>query len=329
MGLKISLDEIKQRLYKIFGDKYEYDFSNFKNTHSKIGVKCPIHGWSNQILKNLFKGHECNKCGDIKGASKNRKKYYLEEILKKFKGVHGDKYDYSKFNYIDNRTNSIIICPIHGEFTQSPFTHIKGHGCPKCSKNKKFTKDEFIESSNKKHTMHYNYDLADYKNMHKKVKIICPIHGEFYQMPQDHIKGQGCPKCNQSKGEKMIEQFLIKNKINYISQKKFDNCKNKNHLPFDFYLPDYNTCIEFNGVQHYYPIDIFGGEENLIKIKIRDGIKQKYCKENNIKLIIIKQDKKHMDLEPTYNQIENITNILTEKIHIRRFNEIKLLEAEL
>ena len=72
MGVRISFEEIEQRLYKLFGDKYEYDFSNFVNTHSKIGVRCQIHGWSNQILKNLFKGHGCNKCGYNISSDKQR-----------------------------------------------------------------------------------------------------------------------------------------------------------------------------------------------------------------------------------------------------------------
>ena len=83
MGVKISLDEIKNRLYKLFGDKYEYDFSNFINTHSKIGVRCPIHGWSNQILKNLFKGHGCNRCGNKTTSDKQRRE--LNDALIKFK----------------------------------------------------------------------------------------------------------------------------------------------------------------------------------------------------------------------------------------------------
>lgn len=309
MAVKISLDEIKIRLYNLYKDKYQYDFSNFINTHSKIGVKCSIHGWSNQILKNLFIGHECNKCGNDRSSEKQKSN--IEDIINKFIKTHGDKYDYSKFEYKKNRESSIIICPIHGEFEQSAWTHIKGHGCPSCSKNKKFTKEDFIKASIIKHSKSYIYDFADYKNMHTKVKIICTKHGEFYQMPQDHInKSQGCPTCNQSKGENLIEIFLKNNNIKYISQKKFDDCKSISHLLFDFFLPDYNTCIEFNGIQHYYPVDIFGGKDNLdITIK-RDLIKYKYCIDNNIKLILIKQDKKHINIKDVELQINNIKNIL-------------------
>jgi hypothetical protein len=308
MGVKIPLDEIKDRLYKIFGDKYEYDFSNFINTHSKIEVKCSIHGWRNQMLKNLFNGHGCSKCGDITSSDKQRSN--IDDILLQFKNVHDDKYDYSKFKYTSNRNHSIIICSKHGEFKQSPYTHSKGHGCPECSNNKRFTKDKFIDRSNKIHTNKYLYDYVEYKNMHTKVKIICSIHGEFMQPPQEHINGQGCPKCNQSKGERMIEKYLTTNKIDFIPQKKFDDCRYIKHLVFDFYLPKYNTCIEFNGIQHYYPVDIFGGEYNLdITIK-RDRIKEEYCKLNDIKLIVIKQDKKHIDIKDVSEQINSIISKL-------------------
>ena len=309
MWLKISLDKVKERLYKVFGNKYEYDFSNFINTHSKIEVKCSIHGWNSQVLKNLFNGHGCNKCGEL--VSSNKQRYKLEDILSKFRKVHNNRYDYSKFEYTSNRDNSIIICPIHGEFNQSSWTHSKGHGCPECSNNKRFSNNKFIDISNKKHTKNYIYDYVDYKNMHTCVKIICPTHGEFYQTPMAHVGGSGCPKCNQSKGERMIEKYLLDNRIEFIPQKKFDDCKYINNLVFDFYLPVYNTCIEFNGIQHYYPVDIFGGKEALdITIK-RDIIKEEYCKLNNINFIVIKQDKKHIDIKDVEEQILLISKKLT------------------
>lgn len=303
MGTKISLDEIQNRLKSVFGDKYEFDFTNFKDTHSKIGVKCPTHGWSQQILKNLFKGHGCRKCSYI--VISDKQKNNLGSILDRFKSAHGSKYDYSKFNYINNRTDSTIICPIHGEFKQSAWTHYRGHGCPSCSRNKRFKRDEFIDVANSVHNKNYIYDFVEYDNMHTKVKIVCPKHGEFTQMAQAHVKGAGCPKCNQSKGERMIEIFLKTNNIDYISQKKFEDCKHITHLVFDFYLPSYNTCIEFNGIQHYFPIDIFGGYQSLEINKKRDKIKYDYCKSSNINLIIIKQDKKHINLKDVEEQISD------------------------
>ena len=120
------------------------------------------------------------------------------------------------------------------------------------------------------------------------MKIICPIHGVFEQTPNSHLRGSGCPICKTSKGELEIQRILYNKNIKYITQYTFDNCKNKRKLPFDFYLPDYNMCIEFDGKQHYETIKYWGGEETLIKTKNNDKIKTNYCKNNNIKLIRIK-----------------------------------------
>ena len=98
----------------------------------------------------------------------------------------------------------------------------------------------------------------------------------------------GCPFCKESKGEKIIKNFLIDNNISFEQQKKFDDCKYKLKLPFDFYLSELNICIEYDGLQHYKCIKIFGGEKNFNLIKKRDEIKNDYCEKNNINLIRIK-----------------------------------------
>jgi very-short-patch-repair endonuclease len=130
--------------------------------------------------------------------------------------------------------------------------------------------------------------LVEFINFHSPIKIICRIHGEFKQSPNNHKKGQGCPSCSESKGEKEIRNFLIKNSILFYPQHKFSDCKNIKELPFDFYIEKHKICIEYNGKQHYEPIEYFGGQENFLKTKKRDKIKKDYCKNNNIKLFIIK-----------------------------------------
>jgi hypothetical protein len=307
MPPKIDKNEIYRKLKSIF-PSYTFDMSEYTNTNCKISSTCDKGHNSLQVVKNLLNGHGCNICSSK--ISSEKQKSNFKDVLNKFKEIHGDRYDYSDFNYSNNRTKSKIICPIHGVFTQSSYVHIKGHGCPSCSKNKKFTNDDFTSKSKEVHGDKFRYDDVNYKNMHTKVKIECPMHGYFEQIPLHHIKGVGCPKCNQSKGERMIEIFLKRNNIEYISQMKFDGCFYQNKLPFDFYLPKYNICIEFNGIQHYYPIDIFGGEESLRLTKIRDDIKFNFCEKNGIKLIIIKQDKKHIDISSVNDEINNILTII-------------------
>ena len=321
MGSKLSTDEIENKLKSIF-PKYTFDLSNYTNTHCRVPLICDNGHKSEQIVKNLLKGHRCKKCSNILNGQSFSKK--IEDVIEEFNKKHKSFYDYSEFTYKNNRTNSTILCPKHGPFLQSATTHLKGHGCPKCSKNKRLTNDEFIKNSNDIHSIKYDYSLVDYKNQHTKVKIICPKHGSFEQTPYVH-KYSGCPKCNQSRGERLLEIYLNSKKIKYISQKKFNNCKYISNLIFDFYLPDYNTCIEFNGIQHYFPVDIFGGDKNLEITQKRDKIKIKYCKDNNINLIIIKQDKKHINIEDINNQINNIYNILTknEMNYILKYNDYK------
>jgi hypothetical protein len=119
------------------------------------------------------------------------------------------------------------------------------------------------------------------------VDIICKKHGVFNQPPIEHLNGRGCPICKTSKGELVIKKWLDGNDIEYYHQHKFSDCKNKLPLPFDFYLPNDNTCIEYNGRQHYEPI---WGEKDLGRVNLTDNIKKSYCEKNKIKLITIRYD---------------------------------------
>lgn len=115
--------------------------------------------------------------------------------------IHGDKYDYSKSVYVNNKTPVTILCPLHGEFRQRPDNHLQGKGCRKCGmevtrKSRVSDKKEFVNQSEIVHGCRYDYSFVDYKNAHTPVKIICGIHGEFLQQPQHHLRGSGCRKCN-------------------------------------------------------------------------------------------------------------------------------------
>ena len=136
--------------------------------------------------------------------------------------------------------------------------------------------------------------------MRKNMIMTCKIHGDFTQRPDNHLRGDGCPLCNNSIGENLIEIFLKNNNINYIREKRFNDCINKEKLPFDFYLEDLNTCIEFDGLQHFKSIEFFGGDKAFEIRKQNDKIKNEYCLKSNIRLIRI-----------SYKEIKNINNILT------------------
>lgn len=166
-------------------------------------------------------------------------KYNTEEFIKRAKLKHGNKYSYDKTEYVDGRTPVTITCPKHGDFKQNPHDHLSGCGCQKCWADRKssprISKEKFIELANKKHNNKYDYSKSDYKGITTKICIICPEHGEFWQVPQNHLKGQGCPKCaNLRKGMYQVgttESFIEKakkvhgdkydySKVNYINNRE-------------------------------------------------------------------------------------------------------------
>jgi very-short-patch-repair endonuclease len=233
------------------------------------------------------------------------KKLTTEEFIQKAKFIHGSKYDYSKTEYKNSQLKIIIICKVHGEFLQTPNIHLSNHGCKECFDNKKkFSIESFIEKANKVHNYKYDYSKTKYHHSTKKIKINCFPHGEFEQIAANHLRGLGCPQCNSSKGELKIREWLMFNSIQFEEQRIFNNCINKKPLPFDFYLKDFNLCIEFDGIGHYKPTT-FGGcskEKAVINLRLqkeKDSIKTKYCLDNNIKFIRI-----------PYWKINNIDSIL-------------------
>ena len=153
-------------------------------------------------------------------------KDYFKEFLEKAYKVHGDRYDYSKVEYVNSQTKVCIICPEHGEFWQEPAAHIRGYNCPKCANKKRgdtfrCSYDDFINKSSLVHNNRYDYSKVEYKNSSTKICIICPEHGEFYMLPQNHILGQGCPKCA---GKNLSTEEIV-NKFKKIHCDKYDYSK--------------------------------------------------------------------------------------------------------
>jgi hypothetical protein len=246
------------------------------------------------------------------------RKLTQEEFIEKAIKIHGSKYDYSLVVYNGNINKVTIICPIHGNFLQSPNKHLSHKGCIKCSGRDRLTTEIFIKRSIIIHNNRYDYSLVDYKNNHDDVKIICPIHGSFFQSPSNHFAGKGCKICGLkfSKGEISINKFLINNNIDFTYQKYFDTCRHpesKRLMPFDFYLEKYNIVIEYDGEQHY-----FGWGRTKIKqskeyYQYNDSIKTKYCLDNGIKLIRIK-----------YTDFKNIESILEKELLTNRNSLVEL-----
>ena len=216
------------------------------------------------------------------------KKMTTRDFIIKAINIHDDKYDYSLVDYKTSHEKVKIICTTHGIFKQTPNNHLHAQGCPKCTNNKKMTTRDFIAKAINIHGNRYDYSLVNYKNSQTKIKIICSIHGVFEQRPDNHMLGNGCDLCaKKSKGEIKIKKILMEKNIIFNQEKRFNECRDKRVLPFDFYLPEYNLCIEYDGIQHFKAIDFFGGDKYLIYIQKHDQIKNNYCKKNNINLLRI------------------------------------------
>ncbi|MCK9477621.1 MAG: hypothetical protein M0R46_17025 [Candidatus Muirbacterium halophilum] len=284
---KISKEEFVELSKQKHGDKYDYSLVEYVNNITKVKIICPIHGVFEQIPKSHKNGIGCKKCSGRYEMSK-------DDYIKMAKKIHNNEYDYSLTNFSILTDKIKVICPKHGIFEPTAKNHIdKKSKCPQCNIEKKsLTKDEFVEKSKNVHGDDYDYSLVEYKNNITKVKIICKkCNNYFLQTPNSHyVKKQGCPFCKESKGEKTIKKYLDKKNIKYIRQKTFDGCKDLNLLPFDFYLPDYDMCIEFDGKQHFESIEYFGGDETLKYIKEHDKIKNIFCLSNGISLLRIRYD---------------------------------------
>jgi hypothetical protein len=175
-----------ERAKKAHGDKYNYSKVEYKNSQAKIIIICPEHGEFEQQARTHTDGSGCPKC--IKRSA--------EEFINEAERRHNYKYDYSKIVYKNIICKIIIICPIHGEFQQTPYNHLH-YGCAKCAGNAKCGVDGFVEKARKIHSNKYDYSKTNYTNAHTKVIIICPEHGEFKQKPNKHLSGgHGCPKCH-------------------------------------------------------------------------------------------------------------------------------------
>lgn len=389
---------------RVHGDKYDYSKVEYKNQLTEVVIICPIHGEFKQKPKLHLKGHGCRECAKLSFGKGKRSKVKdncfrnqmsiqpqskkssqkhcgilrniktCDDFIREARKIHGDKYDYSKVEYVNNLTKVCIICHKkdkngceHGEFWQTPSQHIRyERGCHKCAheynaQSQSLKKDDFVRFAIEKWDNKYSYELMNYVDYKTKVTIVCPLHGNFEQTPIQHLRSCGCKECISENKRKQFssntESFIEKangifhgyysyNKVNYVNnklkviitcQKHGDfECTPANHLKgrgcpickaekyvyeerlfrllkkcfgneeinrqqkfewlthnktLDFYLPKYNIAIEHQGSQHFVSIDYMGGEEKFKRCCELDKEKYKECKENNVKLLYFSYEK--------------------------------------
>ena len=281
---KLTTKEFIEKANKIHGNKYDYSKVEYINAHTKVCIICPEHGEFWQTPNDHLGRKGCPKCA-------NNIKLTGEEFIQKAKKIHGDKYDYSKVKYINNTTKVCIICPRKGK-------------CPKCSHNHKNDTQTFIEKAKKIHGDEYDYSKVEYINNHTKVCIVHKKCGkEFWQSPQNHLQGKGCPFC--IKNAQLTKEIFIK-KSNEIHQNKYDYTK------IDYKNAHTKVCIicPEHGEFWQTPSSHISGQgcpvckESFLERKTKftlDKIGIKYIQEKTFKWLIYK---KHLFLDfylPDYN----------------------------
>lgn len=296
---RVSFEDFLAQAREIHGNKYNYYKDSFVKISGKTKINCPIHGDFEQMADaHIRQGSGCPDCGFA--AQVEKRKMSLEDFILNAQSVHGKKYDYSKVIYTNSRKKIIVICSEHGEFYPSSGNFLSGSGCPKCSiivqhENQKKNVEDFINDSIKVHGDEYDYSEVVYKGGKSLVEIKCKKHGLFRQTPNNHQRGNGCPSCNTSKGENLIKLILSNLEIEYLTQHTFEGLVDKRKLKCDFYLPNNNLVIEYNGRQHYEEVKSWGGKSGLSEVRRRDELKRVFFKSNNIKLLEIHYTEKDLE----------------------------------
>lgn len=317
MAVKLNTKEVLKRFNSLYGYKYIYPNFVYKNSNQLIKIVCHEHGTfykSYNVHYNQKIG--CKKCSGEKKGLKRRHK--IQQILKRFKEIHSDRYDYSDLierGYKNAQQIFYPYCKIHKE---SHPTNYSSHGNRQsklicCSQKRSLTNeivDQKLKDQGRNHLIYRKENLIDSRTDILWGCYIC--YNEWAASPQNIVNNQtGCPKCDMPKGEVKTEKCLKELGIEYITQHKFPDCKDKRELRFDFYIPKLNLCIEYNGPQHYnsrFHIWIYGEKKGLKEFtnqQKHDKMKRKYCKENNINFFVI-----------SYKNFKNIEKIIEEKLNL-------------
>lgn len=286
-NLLLTQEEYVERISKDF--PHIEVIGTYINAKTAIAHKCLIHDiiWDT-TPSTIQKGCGCYKCGEEKlkeALCKTQEKYIKEvEIINPHITVLG--------KYINNSTPILHRCKIHNiEWDAIPCNILLGNGCKECGKEKirkKLTKthEEYVKDLGESNS--FVEVVESYLGVCTPILHKCKIHNIIWKMtPQVALRGTKCPACTESHGESQIRIWLENNDIEYIYQQPFSNCRDIKPLPFDFYLPTFNICIEYDGIQHFEPIEFFGGQESFEKTVKHDNIKNEYCDNNGISLLRI------------------------------------------
>lgn len=255
-----------------------------------IIVRCNNGHEIDMLFDNIKKGNKCRVC------NKNVLPEY--EYMKNF--IQQQGYSLISSNILSATQKFSVRCPKNHQYKVNWNKFSSGRRCPYCQNKIKISKDKANQIF-----MKYGYEIiGDYTDTITPVLVRCPQKHEYKVTLGNFKSGKRCRECgNNYKGELKIKDFLEETGEEFKTQYKFKDCRNIFELPFDFYLPKYNLCIEYDGIQHFEPVEFFGGEKSFKERKCKDDIKNKYCKDNGINLLRI-----------SYKDIKNINEIIKQKI---------------
>ena len=289
LNSRLSQEEFIKRATEKHGGKYIYDKVEYRDSHTRVIITCPIHGDFKQLPYQHLNGSGCKKCATALTIEKES--VSLEEFISRAKACHTIQYDYSNVVLNGMQSDVRIICPIHGEFKQRACTHLRGHDCPKCGYIQNAIKrtkplERFIEDAKRVHGDKYDYSETVYVNAKQKLAIRCKKHNMvFLQKPNAHLNGNGCPICAQSRLETDVLRMLKNQGFVFEVEKTFEWLVYKGNLFLDFFLPEYSVAIECQGEQHFHACEYYGGESAYRATRHRDDLKKRLCEEHGIRVL--------------------------------------------
>jgi very-short-patch-repair endonuclease len=292
----LPAEEFVRRARELHGKKYDYSKALYKGGRSPVYVICRRHGGWWQRAETHLNGAGCKAC--TKEAQLKQLTFSHSEFLRRARKKHGSKYSYVG-RYKNSTSKVAIECPTHGVFRQLASSHMLGRGCRKCAfaaagLRIKSSHKQFIAKARAVHGRKYSFP-EKYRAARHPIKVRCRDHGIFKTTPNNLLRNHGCPICSESHGERLVATAFKKWGIVFRRQFSFKDCRDKKPLRFDFWLPRQKALVEFDGKQHFEPVERFGGDSHFKIVRRRDQIKKAYARKNGIRLIRIRYSVKSVE----------------------------------
>lgn len=282
-------EEMIEKAKKKYGDKFDYNEVDLgTKKEMQVKLRCPEHGqFSMSLRRHLHSKYGCPGCGHDNSVAKRRKYRSLTDISTKVREIHGDKYECLHY---DSGTRILKYrCFKHGEIARPLAYLLDGRGCPDCGyEGRTITTEEFLSRAKEVHPEGYSYELSELQTVNHKITISHQCGHVYKGRVSNHLSGQGCMRCKVSLGEEKIAKFLEFNNVEFIPQYRVSK---DNRYRYDFYLPDLGILIEYDGEQHFRPVDYFGGVTAFEETKRRDREKNEIAKCLGYKLIRVSYKK--------------------------------------